>query len=182
MTAVRHPDARRGMRSGTGAPARAVEILVCGSADRADDGAPIAACGLVRPYLPSDVVLRIVGQLDIDDLLSIGPGAGVVVVDAATGLAPGVVVELPLTGLNEATTLVRPRSSHALAIPEVVGLAEMIRGRPLRGRVVAIGGTHFGLGRPLSRTVEAALPTFAQTILEAVEHVRLVAEPPRRGA
>ena len=170
MSAMRLSHARRG--TGTGGPAHAVEILVCGSADRADDGAPIAAGRLVQARLGSDVRLRFVGQLDIDDLLAIGPGAGVVVVDAATGLAPGEVVDLPLGGLGEATTAVRPRSSHALAIPEVVGLAEMIRGRPFRGRVVAIGGNHFGLGRPLSRSVDAALPELARAILAAVDEVR----------
>lgn len=170
MTAMRLSNSRRA--TGTGRPAHAVEILVCGSADRADDGAPLAASRLIERRLGSDVTLRVVGQLDIDDLLAVGPGAGVVVVDAATGVAPGEIVDLPLGGLGEATTAVRPRSSHALAIPEVVGLAEMIRGRPFRGRVVAIGGSHFGLGRPLSRPVEAALPDFAQAILSAVEAVR----------
>jgi hydrogenase maturation protease len=160
----------------------AVEILVCGSPDRADDGAPIAACELLRPALPGDVSLRVVGQLDIDDLLSIRTGAGVVVVDAATGIEPGDVVELPLTGLSGGATLVRARSSHALAIPEVVGLAEMIRGRPLRGRVVAIGGSQFGLGRPLSKSVVTALPVLAKAVLDAIERVRPLGEGKRRGA
>lgn len=179
MTAMRLTYSRRA--TGDRRPAHAVEVLVCGSADRADDGAPIAASHIVRDRLGSDVALRFVGQLDIDDLLAIGSRAGVVVVDTATGLAPGEVVDLPLAGLGEATTAVRPRSSHALAIPEVVGLAEMLRGRPFRGRVVAIGGNHFGLGRPLSRTVEAGLPAFAQAILEAVEAVRPAADPVGRA-
>ena len=68
----------------------AVEVLVCGSPDRGDDGAPIAAVAArSRAALPADVTLRVVGQLDIDDLLSIRPGAGVVVVDAATGIDAG---------------------------------------------------------------------------------------------
>jgi hydrogenase maturation protease len=160
----------------------AVEVLVCGSSDRADDGAPIAACELIRAALPGDVSLRVVGQLDIDHLLAIRPGAGVVVVDAATGVEPGEVVDLPLTGLSGGGSLVRARSSHALAIPEVVGLAEMIRGRPFHGRVVAIGGAQFGLGRPLSRTVALSLPLLARTVLDAVERVRPLGDATHRGA
>lgn len=182
MTTTRPAYPRRGAPL---APRRAtpiaVEILVCGSPDRADDGAPIAACELLRATLPGDVSLRVVGQLDIDDLLSIRAGAGVVVVDAATGIEPGDVVELPLTGLSGGAT-VRARSSHALAIPEVVGLAEMIRGRPLRGRVVAIGGSQFGLGRPLSKSVTLALPALAQAVLGAIERVRPLGDAKRRGA
>lgn len=172
MTALRLPDRRPSRSPRAGRSRHAVVVLVCGSTDRADDGAPIAACAIVGRDLPTDVLLKVVGQIDIDDLLAIGPEAGVVVVDTATGLHAGEVVDLPFTGLGEGTTLVRPRSSHALAIPEVVGLAAMIRGRPFRGRVVAIGGIRFGLGRPLSRSVEAALPAFAQAILAAVAFVR----------
>ena len=69
-----------------GQRAVAVEVLVCGSSDRGDDGAPIAATGSLGTSLPSDVAVRTVGQLDIDDLLSIPRDAGVVVVDAATGI------------------------------------------------------------------------------------------------
>lgn len=176
MKATRLPNTRRRVRARPAGPAVAVEILVCGSADRADDGAPIAACPLVRPLLPDDVSLRIVGQLDIDDLLAIAKHAGVVVMDVATGIEPGSIVELVLTGLSDGMTSVQARSSHALAIPEVVGLAEMIRGRPIRGRIVAIGGAQFGLGRPMSRIVEAALPALARATLDAIEHVRAVGD------
>lgn len=159
----------------------AVEVFVCGSPDRGDDGAPIAASGLLRGGLPPDVAVRVVGQLDVDDLLSIPPGAGVVIVDAATGIDPGAIVDLALTGLIGQQDGVRPRSSHALALPEVVGLAEMIRGWPLRGRIVAIGGAQFGLGEPFSWPVAAALPVLSDAILEAVGHVRRPGDP-RGGA
>lgn len=178
MTATRPSGSGRG-RSPTSwrGTTVAVEILVCGSSDRGDDGAPMLACELVRASLPRDVRLRTVGMLDIDDLLSIRKGAGVVIVDAATGIDAGVVVELPLSGPSGLGTIVQPRSSHALAIPEVVGLAEMIRGRPLGGRIVAIGGSQFGLGRPLSKPVALALPTLARAILEAIDRVRPTGDP-----
>jgi hydrogenase maturation protease len=162
--------ARRGSTVG-------VEVLVCGSPDRGDDGAPIAASQLLRGKLPADVAMRVVGMLDVDDLLSIPPGAGVVIVDAATGIDPGMVVDLGLTGLIGRQGGVHPRSSHALALPEVVGLAEMMRGRPLRGRIVAIGGAQFGLGEPFSHPVSSALRQLSEAVLEAVVHVRPSGDP-----
>ncbi len=150
----------------------AVEVLVCGSIDRGDDGAPIVAAGQLRDRVEPDVRVRIVGQLDIDDLLAVGRGAGVVVVDAATGLRRGEVVELPLGGLIARPDNVRPRSSHALEFREVIGLADMIRGRPLRGRIVAVGAGAFGLGAPLSPRVAHAIPAFVDAILAAIDRVR----------
>ena len=164
--AARRP---RPARDGAGV---AVEVLVCGSPDRGDDGAPMAVMGRLRGQLPLDVSLRAVGQLDVDDLLSIPLGAGVVIVDAATGIDPGIIVDLALTGLIGQPDGVHPRSSHALAMPEVVGLAEMLRGRPLRGRIVAIGGAHFGLGSSFSRPVTAALDPLSDAIVQAVASVR----------
>jgi len=178
MTATRPYGAGHGRSSASWRSTTvAVEILVCGSPDRGDDGAPMLACELLRAALPKDVRLRTVGMLDIDDLLSVGKGAGVVVVDAATGIDAGIVVELPLSGPSGLGTIVLPRSSHALAIPEVVGLAEMIRGRPLGGLIVAIGGSQFGLGRPLSKPVALALPTLARAVLEAIDRVRPTGAP-----
>ena len=126
----------------------------------------------LRDKLPADVTMRAVGQLDVDDLLSIPSGAGVVIVDAATGLDPGAIVDLALNGLIGRADGVHPRSSHALTLPEVVGLAEMLRGRPLCGRIVAIGGAHFGLGSSFSRPVNAALDPLTDAVVEAVASVR----------
>jgi hypothetical protein len=65
----------------------------------------------------------------------------------------------------------------------VVALAEFLRGRPLCGRVVVIGGCLFGLGEPFSRAVSTALPAFQSAILDAVEEVRsaAAADLPARG-
>jgi hydrogenase maturation protease len=150
----------------------AVEVLFCGSADRGDDGAPTAVMGRLREQLPPDVTMRAVGMLDVDDLLSVPQGAGVVIVDAATGIEPGAIVDLALNGLIGRSDGMHPRSSHALALPEVVGLAEMLRGRPMCGRIVAIGGAHFGLGSSFSRPVNAALEPLSQAIVQAVASVR----------
>ncbi len=152
-------------------PAVAVEVFACGSPDRGDDGAAVTACQTVQAALPPGVRVRCVGQLDVDDLLAVPPGAQVVIVDVATGIEPGFVLELPLAELLESEAI-RPHSSHALAVSGTVALAELIGERSLRGRVVALGGAHFALGDVLSGPVAAALPRFATAIREAVEHAR----------
>ena len=150
----------------------AVEVLACGSVDRGDDGAAIAALTELGPRLPADVRVRWVGQLDIDDLLAAPPGAGVVIVDAATGTRSGRIVELPIDGLVAREDSLRPRSSHALEFREVIGLATMLIGRPLRGSIVAIGGSEFALGAALSPSVRQAIPAFVDAILGAIDRAR----------
>jgi hydrogenase maturation protease len=156
-------------RFGPAAQSVAVEVLVCGSPDRGDDGAPMAAAAVLRDHMPDDVRIRIIGHLDIDDLLAVPTGARVVIVDTAVGIRPGHIVELPLTGLVGREDGLRPRSSHALAFPEVIGLAELIRGRPVQGRIVAIGGMAFGLGATLSPRVARAIPTLVAAVREAMD-------------
>jgi hydrogenase maturation protease len=150
----------------------AVEVLVCGSPGRGDDGAPIAAAALIRDRLPIDGRLRIVGQLDVDDLLRVPSGAAVVIVDAAKGIRPGRIIELPLDGLLSRDDRLRTRSSHALAVPEVIAVADLIRGRPLRGRIVVIGGAEFGLGAPLSGLIAEAVPALVTAVLVAINRDR----------
>ena len=161
-----------------------VEVLVCGAPDRGDDGAAIAAAALIGQHAAADVRVQVVGQLDIDDLLAVPAGAGVVIVDTAIGIHAGHILTLPLSGLIGREDGLHPRSSHALAFPEVVALAEFMRGRPFYGRVVVIGGCSFGLGAPYSRAVATALPALRTAILDAVEEVRSAeaADPSAAGA
>ena len=149
-----------------------VEVLACGTADGRDDGAPIAALASLESELPPDVTVRLVGKLDIDDLLTVPVGAGAVVVDTVTGVDPGWVVEIPFTGLVGRESGICARSSVALARPETVGLASMIRGRPLTGVIVAIGGLTFGAGEALSWPVATGLCTFRLAIVDAIDRVR----------
>lgn len=143
-----------------------VVVLVCGASDRGDDGAALEVADRVRARLPADARLRVVGQLDVEDLLDIPPEASVVVADAAVGPPPGAIVDVSLDG-DRGGDAVRPRSTHALAVREAIDLAAALRERPFRGRIVAIGGAQFGLGAPLSPAVERGLPAFAQAILTA---------------
>ena len=146
----------------------AVDVLVCGNADRGDDGAPIAAAPLLDWLLASPGHLRVVGELDVTHLCSIPDDDGLVIVDAATGLEPGAIAMLRLDDAGAYGSRIRPRSSHALPIPEVVAIANTLRGQPLDGRIVVIGGIRFGLGEPLSDAVGRAIPELALNVWRAV--------------
>jgi hypothetical protein len=149
-----------------------VEVLACGAADRGDDGASIAALATLAAGLPTDVEVRLIGRLDIDDLLEVPVGAGVVVVDTVTGVDPGWAVQIPFAGLTGRESGVVLRSSSSLSIPGTVGLASMIHGRPMVGLVVAIGGVSFGLGDAMSWPVIAGMATFRLAIVDAIERLR----------
>jgi len=151
-----------------------VDVLLCGSPDRGDDGAALAAAVVLRSTLPPRARMRPVGQLDVEDLLAVPDAGGVVIVDAATGIAPGAVFALPL---DRRIPTVRTRSSHALAIPDMVELAATVRGRPVTGRIVVVGALHSGLGERLSDPVAAAIPRLVRTVAAAVDAVLAEAGP-----
>jgi hydrogenase maturation protease len=169
---ARRPDIAETLEGVNVAPPTHVEVLACGALDRGDDGAAVMAVGRLADVLPPDVRTRIVGQLDIDDLLAVPKGAGVVVADTALGVDPGWIVEIPFSGLAGREAGIRPRSSHALSIPETIAVASIIRGHPLPGIVVAIGGVDFGLGEALSWPVASAMDAFALAIADAIGRVR----------
>ncbi len=153
-------------------PTTRVELLACGAADCGDDGAPFVAVATLVGGLPDDVAIRAVERLDIDDLLAVPPGAGVVVVDTVLGIDPGWVIQIPFDGLVGRGSELVLRSSKALSIPGTIGLASMIHGRPMVGIVVVIGGVNFGFGDALSWPVVAGLGTYRLSILDAIERVR----------
>jgi hypothetical protein len=153
-------------------PPTLVDVLVCGRPDRGDDAAAAMAIAEMPDEISADVAIRYVGRLDIDDLLAIPAGAGAVVVDTAVGVDPGWVVEIPFIGFAGRDSGIHGRSSDALARPETVGVASMIRGRTLIGMIVAIGGASFGPGEWLSWPVAASLPAFRLAIADAIDRVR----------
>jgi hypothetical protein len=163
-------------------PSTRVELLVCGSADRGDDGAPIVAMGSLGRGLADDVAIRAIDRLDIDDLLAVPTGAGVVVIDTVQGIDPGWVIQIPFAGLVGRGSEMVLRSSRALAVPGTIGLASMIHGRPMAGIIVVIGGINFGFGDALSWPVVASLGTYRLSILDAIERVRCQAALSPRAA
>jgi hydrogenase maturation protease len=173
------------------APRPSVRLLVCGTAERGDDGAALAAVARLLPALPetlrSRLEVRRCGQLDPLDLVELvvaheGPsGAGAaeqrptpVVLDTVIGVAPGSVVTMPLSDLAQEPVdapHATPRSSHALPPDQVLRLAEAMAGRPVEGTFIGIGGHWFGYGGRFSRAVKHGLPAFEAAILFELERL-----------
>jgi hydrogenase maturation protease len=160
-------------------PPPVLRLLVCGSADRGDDGAALQAVAHILPRLDATVRQRLevrrCVQLDATDLIDVAPGETCLILDTVVGVEPGSVVELDLDELASRTSI-SPRSSHALSIEQVLGLARAVRGALPDGRFVGIGGKWFGFGQvrsralrdgmaPFERVVEAAILQLAEPVL-----------------
>jgi hydrogenase maturation protease len=155
------------------APAPSLRILVCGMADRGDDGAALVAISHVLPALPDElrgrIEVRRCTQLDVTDLVDIGPGESCVVVDTVVGVEAGRVVTMSLDDLARRPAGVSPRSSHALSVDDALLIAEAVRGSLPVGTFVGIGGKWFGYGERFSRAVKAGLPAFGVAIRDSIE-------------
>ncbi len=153
---------------------RSVRLLVCGNAERGDDGAALAAVATMLAGLPPHLLavleVRRCEQLDLDDLIDLPTTTACVITDTVVGLAPGEVVTIALTDLpgRDAEASPVPRSSHVLPIGQLVAIAEIMRDDPLHGSFVGIGGHSFGFGRGIGRPVRAALPAYRAAIESAL--------------
>jgi hydrogenase maturation protease len=157
--------------------ARAPElrILVCGTADRGDDGAALAAIAHVLPALAEELRARIevrrCPQLDVADLLAVGPGESCIVVDTVVGVEAGRIVSMSLDDLARRPAGVAPRSSRASSVDDALLMTEAIRGSLPAGTFVGIGGKWFGYGERYSRAVRAGLPALADAIHHSIEQL-----------
>ena len=164
-----------------------VRLLVCGNADRGDDGAALSAVATLLPSLPAAMLERMevrrCGHLRVEDLTDVRAGEVCVVVDAATGIAPGHVVTLPIGSITGDPASPTPRSSHELPIDQVLGLAQVMRpgGLP-EGTFVGIGGRRFGYGRPLSRSVRLNMAAFQAAIAAELSRLTHVSGGPTPAA
>jgi hydrogenase maturation protease len=147
-----------------------VRLLVCGNADRGDDGAGLTAAAHVLPRLDEAVRRRIevrrCVQLDVTDVVDVGAGQSCVIVDTVVGIVPGEAIVVPLADLTAWPRSMAPRSSHALPIDQVVGIAAAVRGEVPRGLLVGIGGAQFEFRRRRSRALTKGMPAF-EAALEA---------------
>ena len=156
----------------TAAP-RSVRVLVCGERLRGDDAAALMAVERVAQDTLALAELLDVGQLSVESLLDVPDGVAVIVADAAMGVAPGQVVALPLAEVAARRTGAgaTPASSHSLPPDQVLALADEVRGSPLRGSFVGIGGAEFGFGERLSPAVAAGLPAFAAALADEIRRL-----------
>jgi hydrogenase maturation protease len=153
------------------APAPVIRLLVCGNADRGDDGAPLCAVAHVLPRLEASLrgllEVRRCEQLDATDLIDVAAGEACLILDTVVGVEPGAIVELSLEDLALQPT-VTPRSSHALPITQVLGIARSVRGSLPRGTFVGIGGKWFGFGEVRSRALRDGMDDFERAITAAI--------------
>jgi len=153
------------------APAPSVRLLVCGSADRGDDGAAVNAVAHLLPRLQPDLRQRLevrrCPQLDAVDLIDVAPGESCVVLDTVVGVQPGEVIEIPLDELASREGIA-PRSSHALPMEQILGVTMAVRGSLPAGSFIGIGGKWFGFGSLQSRALRQGLPAFEQAAEAAI--------------
>ena len=160
---------------------RPVRLLVCGNAERGDDGAALAAVAGLLPGLPPHLLsvleVRRCEQLELEDLIEVPSETACVIVDTVVGVPVGSVVTMPLTDLpGQDGGAPAPRSSHVLPIGQLVAIAGILRDRRIEGSFVGVGGRSFGFGRALGRPVRAALPAFRSVIEQALIEAAAAAE------
>jgi hydrogenase maturation protease len=148
-------------------PRPALRLLVCGNADRGDDGAALTAVArtlpALAPRLRTRLEVRRCEALRVEDLLDVPPETAILILDTVLGPAPGTVVRLPLGELRRPGAPA-PHSSHQLPIAQVIALAEVLRGRVLKGSFVGVAGRSFGYGHGASAPVRGALPSLCHAI------------------
>jgi hydrogenase maturation protease len=155
-------------------PPRTVRLLVCGNAERGDDGAALAAVAGLLPCLPPHLLavleVRRCEQLELEDLLDVPRSTVCVIVDTAIGVPVGSVITVPLAELAERDAAAGPnlRSTHVLPIGQLVAIAQILREHSFDGAFVGLGGRSFGYGRSLGRPVRSALPAFRSAIEAAL--------------
>ena len=147
-------------------------LLVCGNADRGDDGAAIDAAESLLPGLSNQQRERIevvrCGQLDIEDLLDAPSGASLLIMDAAVGVPSGTIVRRTFDELVSDSTGPAPHSSHALPIAQVVGVARQLSDAPLDGLFIGIGASDYGFGMGLSDPVRRGLAEYVAAVGRAI--------------
>jgi hydrogenase maturation protease len=143
------------------APLPAVRLLVCGNADRGDDGAALAAVAHVLPRLEDAIRHRIevrrCALLDPAHVADVPADQSCIVVDTVVGVDAGTVVVIPLADLARDDQGMSARSAHAHPIGQLLEVAAERRGTLPLGTFIGIGGRRFGFGGRRSRAVTSAM-------------------------
>jgi len=141
-----------------------VVVFACGNADRGDDAVAARSVEHLRLQADGAVEVRISDAIEPDELARLSPGERVVIVDAVSGVSPGSIVMSDLRDIDRLGPVMQASSTHQLPLPQVVGLASVLRGVPLEGRFIGIGIENVEPGHDLSPAVLAGLPALRQTI------------------
>ncbi len=155
-------------------PSPTIRIVVCGNADRGDDGAALVTVATLLPALPRPLLkkleVRRCMELRVEDLVDLPADVWCLILDAVIGVEPGEIVKITLEELAERPAFT-PRSSHQLPIDMVLGLAGILRNGPVMGTFIGLAGHGFGYGTPLSRVVRAAIPAYRTAIETELLHL-----------
>lgn len=155
-------------------PSPTVRVVVCGDADGGDAGVALAAAATLLPTLSADLGSRLEIRrrtaLRVDDLADLRLDERCLIIDAVCGVPPGEVIVVPFDG-SVAWPDAVPRSAHELPIELVLSLAAIIRGQPVEGVFVGLGGHRWGYGTPLSRSARAAMPAYRAAIARELAHL-----------
>lgn len=167
MTARRSSDPR----VTTLLPSPTVRVVVCGDADGGDAGVALAAAATLLPTLSADLGSRLEirrrMELRVDDLADLPLAERCLIIDAVSGGPPGEVVVIALDA-DMTWPDMAPRSAHELPIGLLLSIAAVIRGAPVEGVFVGLGGHRWGYGTPLSRLARAAMPAYRAAIATAL--------------
>jgi len=120
-------------------PRPVVRLVVCGNADRGDDGAALTAAATLlpslTPVLASRIEVRRCPNLRTEDLLDLPDGVQAVIIDAVIGPPPGELVRVPLCALAARAALVpiggrnrRQARRHQGADAQI--LVQLVAGEP----------------------------------------------------
>ncbi len=141
-------------------------VIGVGNRLRGDDGIGPEVVDLLDAT-HGDVLDTAVAAGDLSDLaMGWAPDQTVVIVDATvSGRAPGTITVLDAAAATAALPD-QPLSSHGVGLGDAIALARAIGRPPLALTVVAIEGSSFGHGQPLTEAVGAAAPVAADQILD----------------
>ncbi len=142
-------------------------LIGIGNPYRRDDAAGIIAVQRARPLLPKHVEsLECTG--DLTALLAVWQGARCIIVDAMrSDGVPGTVVRIDSQKLPLLAEL-HFFSTHAVGLPEVIGLARALGRLPDELVLFGIEGADFSEGEGLSPEVEKAVEDVVRYILREV--------------
>ena len=154
---------------------RGVVVIAVGNEYRADDGAGLAAFGLLRD-LPDGVAL-VISDGEATSLLEAWTGAATaIVIDTVAGgdAPPGTLHRLVVTA-DHGPLPDRVASSHDLGVGTAVALGRALDRLPGRLIVHGIQGADFGQGHRLSPAVAARIADLAAAVVGDIR----AAEQPR---
>lgn len=149
-------------------------VIGIGNPDRGDDAVGLRVVERLGTMSPADLELRVAGgdMLALFDCWS--DAETVVLVDAMqSGAPPGTVRRLDVAKGEVESALGSFVSTHAFSLADAIALARSLGRLPAQLVVYGIEAEHTRPGEPLSETVERAVPTAAEAILEEPKCTKL---------